>query len=219
MKLINSVVLSLLTGTTFAFSQTTMCFKEKHDSIATIEDVKLDGGECDSMNSLKDMKNNGWKIEDIKITPKKDSYNFIYILKKQNDNTQTNFENYNSNITSNEIEARIIKKLENKREAEIKKIEIEKKLKSMSLAKELYVNKCSSCHGKNGEIEAMNVSRNISKLSLDELQKTMRDYTLDDYDRGRAIIMKPYADFVNPEDIKNIYYYLQSINNPEKVTK
>jgi hypothetical protein len=76
MKLLTSITLGLIT-TTSLFAQTTMCFKENHNSMATIENTKLDGGECKSTYSIKDMKVKGWNVDDIKITTKEEKYNFI----------------------------------------------------------------------------------------------------------------------------------------------
>ena len=46
----------LLFGTTSIFAQTTMCFKENHSSMSTIETTALNGGACDGKYSVNDMK-------------------------------------------------------------------------------------------------------------------------------------------------------------------
>ena len=42
------ISLSTLAFSTLAFSQTTMCFKENHTDLMTLEKVALDGGESNS---------------------------------------------------------------------------------------------------------------------------------------------------------------------------
>lgn len=66
----------------FCFStlkaEVTLCFKKNHQDIATIENIKLEGGECNSKNTVNDMKKIGWIITDIKITPTTLGTDFIY---------------------------------------------------------------------------------------------------------------------------------------------
>ena len=42
---------------------------------------------------------------------------------------------------------------------------------------------------------------------------SIRDYKLGNKNSGNAVIMTPYANYVNENDIKGIYSYLQKINN------
>ncbi len=73
---------ALLCGASL-LADTTMCFKENHPSMATIETVPLNGGACGGKYSINDMKNEGWSVEDIKIENTKIGKNYIYILKKE----------------------------------------------------------------------------------------------------------------------------------------
>jgi len=104
--------------TTSLLAQTTMCFKQNHKDITTIETVKLNGGECRGAYSLNEMKTDGWRVNDIKITPNSNgTSSFVYILKKGE--TSTNFGNYNSAISQEELEDRLLKRLDQKRKQEI----------------------------------------------------------------------------------------------------
>ncbi|UTJ06857.1 c-type cytochrome [Arcobacter roscoffensis] len=217
MRLLKPLTLTLLTSTAL-FAQTTMCFKENHNSMSTIEKTKLDGGECKSIYNIKDMKENGWTVDDIKITTTNEGkYNFIYIFKDSK--SSSNFVTTNSNLSSEELEARIVKRLEAKKEQEKKEQEIERKIKAKEEGKKLYVNKCQSCHGQKGELNAMNASRPLNTLSYEEMQIAINAYISYDrdndderYGNGRAIIMQPYAASTTEEDLKNISNYLKSIN-------
>ena len=76
----------------------------------------------------------------------------------------------------------------------------------------VYKNKCQSCHDTKGELTPYNTSAAINTLSLDKLKETLRGYSMDSYNNGFAIIMKPYSELTTSNDIKNIYKYLKSIN-------
>lgn len=83
MKLITKSLISIFATTLLAQSlnaKTTMCYKNDWKSPSTIETVKLDGGECNSQFSFKEMLNKGWFLKDIKISKGKDGLNYSYIL-------------------------------------------------------------------------------------------------------------------------------------------
>ncbi len=40
-----------------------------------------------------------------------------------------------------------------------------------------------------------------------------------DFNRGRAMIMKPWADTADSNDIKNVYVYLKSLKNKKILEK
>jgi hypothetical protein len=58
----------LLLSSTSLLADTTMCFKENHKSMTTIESTPLDGGVCNGKFSVNDMKAKGWNVDDIKIS-------------------------------------------------------------------------------------------------------------------------------------------------------
>ena len=199
----------LLTSTSI-FADTTMCFKENHQSMSTIENIPLDGGICAGKNTISDMKAKGWIVDDIKISQTASGMNFIYILK-----TPSSQNTVSSNFSGNQadMEARIMDKLEKKKVEEKKAKEI-KEIKDAAIAGEnTYVNKCQSCHGTNGEKNAYNTSRPLKDLSIEDMTISIRDYKLGTKNSGNAIIMTPYANYLNENDIKGIYSYLNKINN------
>ena len=116
-----------------------------------------------------------------------------------------------SNATTEEIMAKVEAKLEAKaiKKAETKKLE-DIKIKTTN-GKELYTNKCKSCHGKQGELEAYNRSRPLNTLSLEEITDSIRGYTLNEYDRGLAIMMAPIASSLTEDDIDSVYNYLKTL--------
>jgi cytochrome c553 len=200
----------LLFSATSIFADTTMCFKENHQSMSTIENTPLNGGICAGKNTINDMKAKGWIVDDIKISQTASSMNFIYILK-----TPSSQNTVSPNFSGNQadMEARIMEKLEKKKEAEKKAIEIQV-IKDAAIAGEnTYVNKCQSCHGTNGEKNAYNTSRPLKDLSIEDMTISIRDYKLGSKNSGNAIIMTPYANYLNENDIKGIYSYLNKINN------
>lgn len=205
MKLLSTLLISAIALTSIN-AKTTMCFKENHKSMSTIENTKLDGGLCKSTNSANDMVNNGWNIDDIKINKSTNGFNYIYIFKKGSSTTFSS-----NNISDKDLEEKIVARI--KKEEKIKKeIAIKKKRTAqVESGKIKYTNVCQTCHGTNGEVP-YGTSREINKLSLDEFKTTMRDYGNMAYDRGQAMVMYPYTSTVTAEDVENIYEYLQKIN-------
>ena len=200
----------LLLSASSIFADTTMCFKENHQSMSTIETTPLDGGLCAGKNTITDMKAKGWNVDDIKISNTPNGMNFIYILKTPVSQMATQ-----SNFSGNQadMEARILEKLEKKKEAEKKAIEVKAIQDAAINGEKTYVNKCQSCHGTNGEKNAYNTSRPLKDLSIEDMTVSIRDYKLGNKNSGNAVIMTPYANYVNENDIKGIYSYLQKINN------
>ena len=200
----------LLLSASSIFADTTMCFKENHQSMSTIETTPLDGGLCAGKNTIADMKAKGWNVDDIKISQTANGMNFIYILKTPVSQMATQ-----SNFSGNQadMEARIMDKLEKKKEAEKKAIEVKAIQDAAINGEKTYVNKCQSCHGANGEKNAYNTSRPLKDLSIEDMTVSIRDYKLGNKNSGNAVIMTPYANYVNENDIKGIYSYLQKINN------
>ncbi|KAB7888698.1 c-type cytochrome [Poseidonibacter ostreae] len=210
MKLLAPLTITLF-ATTALFSQTTMCFKENHNSMSTIEATKLDGGECKSTYTLNDMKAKGWSVDDIKITTKDSKYSFIYILKKGT--TTTTLVAANANLNQKDLEDKILKRLEDKKVQEEKELKIEKILKSKIEGKEIYINKCQSCHGDKGEISAYNVAKPLKDLSLDDMEHAIGQYTnRSDYGYDYNMVMKPIAANTTKAQLAKIKDYLDSVN-------
>ncbi|QKF68246.1 hypothetical protein AVENP_2765 [Arcobacter venerupis] len=198
----------ILLGSSSLFADTTMCFKENHQSMSTIENTALDGGLCNGKFTVNDMKAKGWNVDDIKISQSPNGMNFIYILKTATTEVSSNF-------TGNQaqMEANILAKLEKKKVAE-EKAKVEKELKDATiLAQELYTTKCQTCHGTNGEKRAYNTSRPLKDLSLEDMQESIKNYKVGNVNSMNANIMTPYANFLDHNEIKGIHAYLKSINN------
>jgi cytochrome c553 len=198
----------ILLGSSSLFADTTMCFKENHQSMSTIENTPLNGGLCNGKFTVNDMKAKGWNVDDIKISQSPNGMNFIYILKTATTEVSSNF-------TGNQaqMEANILAKLEKKKVAE-EKAKVEKELKDATiLAQELYTTKCQTCHGTNGEKRAYNTSRPLKDLSVEEMNQSIKNYKVGNVNSMNANIMTPYANFLDYSEIKGVHAYLKSINN------
>ena len=199
----------LLLSSTAILADTTMCFKENHKSMATIENTALDGGLCNGKFTVNDMKAKGWSVDDIKISQTATGMSFIYILKTASTATSSS-----SNFVGNQaqMEANIMAKLEKKKEVE-EKAKVEQEIKeSATIAKELYTAKCQICHGLNGEKSAYNTARPLKDLSAEDMQESIKNYKVGSVNSMNANIMTPYANFIDYKEIKGIHAYLQSIN-------
>jgi len=45
------------------------------------------------------------------------------------------------------------------------------------------------------------------------MEESIRGYKINQYDRGNAFIMKPFADSLNDEELKGVYEYIKSLKN------
>ena len=200
----------ILLGSISLFADTTMCFKENHKSMSTIENTPLDGGACASKYSVTDMKAKGWSVDDIKISQTANGMNFIYILK-----TASSSSTVVPVVAGNQadMEARIVEKLE-KKKVEEEKAKVEKELKDAQVdAQKIYTTKCQSCHGEKGEKSAYNSSRPLKDLSLEDMQEAIKDYKVGRVNSSNATIMAPYASFTDYKEIQGIHAYLNKLNN------
>ena len=201
----------LLLGSTSLLADTTMCFKENHKSMSTIENTPLDGGICAGKYTVNDMKTKGWSVDDIKISQTANGMSFIYVLKTATAVSTTSSSNFVGNQA--QMEANILAKLEQKKVAE-EKAKVEQELKdSAVVAKELYTNKCQTCHGTNGEKSAYNTSRPLKDLSVEDMQESIKNYKIGNVNSMNANIMTPYANFVDYKEIKGINAYLKELNS------
>ena len=198
----------LLLGSSSLLADTTMCFKENHQSMATIENTPLDGGACAGKNTVNQMKAKGWSVDDIKISQTATGMSFIYILKTATTPTTTSF-------TGNQaqMEANIIAKLEKKKEEEIKAKEAQEIQEATIDGEKTYVNKCQTCHGVNGEKSAYNTSRPLKDLSIEDMNDSIKNYKTGRVDSQNATLMAPYANYLDAKTIQGIHSYLKKINN------
>ena len=149
------------------------------------------------------MKNNCWKVDDIKIN----NNNYIYILKKGQ--IETSF-NTNSNLSQEELEKKVIARIEAKKEKEKKEKEVERKIKSTQNGKDIYINKCQVCHGEKG-LEKPGMSAAIATQTFNEFLGSINGYRNGTYNLGTAVQMSSYAAAITEEDTQDIYNYLQSL--------
>ena len=182
-------------------AQTTMCYKENHTSMSTIETISLNGGKCENKKSVQQMKKDGWEVDDIEITKTTKGKNYIYIFKKD----------IQQNINEEALMAKVLAKIEAGKKEKFKADKEKYRLASLAGGKKLYIAKCQNCHGAKAELEPMNTSRALKGLSLIDFESALEGYDRGDYDRGTAIIMRPYAVGINDTDIKNIYFYLKTL--------
>jgi len=172
-------------------ANTTMCFKENHPSISTIENTPLDGGECQGKYSVNDMKKKAWIVRDIKIS----GNNYIYIFKSSN-----NQQNLDENILE-QLEAR--KKVK-------KALEIEQEKKELiEQAKKLYINQCETCHGKKGEIKQGNSI--LKDLSIENMQEAAKDYKSGVEEKAHSVYGPIHINFLDKKSIEGIKAYLDAI--------
>jgi mono/diheme cytochrome c family protein len=199
----------ILLGSTSLLADTTMCFKENHQSMATIENTPLDGGVCAGKNTVNQMKAKGWSVDDIKISQTATGMSFIYILKNGVVPTAT------TSFTGNQaqMEANIIAKLEKKKEEEIKAKEIQEVQEAAIDGEKIYTNKCQTCHGANGEKSAYNSARPLKSLSVEDMQESIKNYKNGRVDSSTATIMTPYASYLDSKIVQGIHAYLNKINN------
>ncbi len=201
----------LLLGSSSLLADTTMCFKENHKSMSTIENTPLDGGICAGKYTVNDMKTKGWSVDDIKISQTANGMSFIYVLKTATAVSTASSPNFVGNQA--QIEANIIAKLEKKKEEEIKAKEIQEIQEAAIDGEKTYINKCQNCHGTNGEKSAYNSSRPLKDLSVENMNESIKDYKLGKIDSQNASIMTPYANYLDTKTIKGIHGYLNKINN------
>jgi cytochrome c553 len=198
----------ILLSASSIFADTTMCFKENHQSMSTIENTPLDGGLCAGKNTIADMKAKGWNVDDIKISNTPNGMNFIYILK-----TPVSQAVSSSNFSGNQaaMEARILEKLEKKKEEEKKEKEIIVQKNLAEEGRDNYIRKCQSCHGEKGESTVGGYSRPLNTLTSEDMRHSISGYTNGTYDRGRASTMQPITSTLTYVTIEKISAYLDSI--------
>jgi mono/diheme cytochrome c family protein len=157
------------------------------------------------------MKKKGWVVDDIKISQSANGMNFIYILKTPTSTAPVIAGNVSGN--SEEMEARILAKLEEKKVAQ-EKAKVEEELKEAAIdAENLYTNKCQSCHGINGETTKSG-SRALKDLTVEQMEESIKDYKLGRIDRMTATTTAPiHTNNLDTKTIKGIHHYLNNLNN------
>jgi cytochrome c553 len=210
MKISRNLMLLIGFGS-LVFADETMCFKKNFTDLETINQVKLDGGLCLGKNSRDDMQKNGWSIKNIEI---KNDY-YIYIFKKINDVskivevTRNDMILKDSNISKKSIKEEILNELKIEKKREETKVKLRAKIKEEEKGKTLYLNKCATCHGINGEKEA-GYSQALNSISLDSFKRAMNGYKIGSYNLGNGSEMRPYSEGITTPDIDAVYKYLKN---------
>lgn len=212
-----SLGMSLLFG-----AESTMCFKQNWAFLANIETTPLDGGECKGKKSVEDMQKDGWNIADIKINQAKMGMDYLYIFKKgaetvvsQNIVKESQIQSNSSGVlvpvsgSSVLITEELLKQISAKKD---EKEKVDKDAKLLVGGEKLYKQTCANCHGDKGESTAYHTSRALNKMSEEDIVYAIRGYNLNDYDKGMAYLMAPYANFMTKEDALSVSKYLKSIN-------
>jgi len=113
------IAVTTLLSMTIANAKTTVCYKKDWNSPSTIEITSLDGGECASKYSIKQMKDMGWNVLDIKIDSSENSLSYQYLLTNDAINTNSTQEvkvasNTNNQLSFKAIGAKIVDVKDNK---------------------------------------------------------------------------------------------------------
>ncbi|MGB1227340.1 MAG: plasminogen-binding N-terminal domain-containing protein [Poseidonibacter sp.] len=74
------LAISTLLSVSIANAKTTVCYKKDWNSPSTIETTSLDGGECAGKYSIKQMKEMGWNVLNIKIDSSSNNLSYQYLL-------------------------------------------------------------------------------------------------------------------------------------------
>lgn len=204
------IALSTALCAVLATASTTMCFKKDHMDPSNIESIPLEGGECQGMFSVADMKKQGYNVDDIKITVGEGGMNYMYVFSKQKviiGNAKTKAPEGTQVLTKEQLRSYLTElKEEEKFEKEKKRI-----MGDISLGKEVYHAQCASCHGEKGELKAYNVARALNTLSYDDMEDAIEDYDLDRREGNYTYIMKPYASGLTDAKLKGVAAYLQTL--------
>ncbi|MCG3719743.1 c-type cytochrome, partial [Aliarcobacter butzleri] len=113
-----------------------------------------------------------------------------------------------------QMEANILAKLEQKKQAE-EKAKIEKEVQEAKVdAQNIYVNQCQTCHGAKGEVVKAGVA--LNSLSVEDMQSSLKDYELGRNGKESSLNAAIHTSNLNSKTIKGIYAYLKDLNNPSK---
>lgn len=85
---------------------------------------------------------------------------------------------------------------------------------SASPAQNTYVQKCASCHGVNGDMEAMGSSKAIKKMSVEEIEKALINYASGER-KAMPFVQNVKKDFVNKnskEELHELATYIHGLN-------
>ena len=204
------IALSTALCAVLATASTTMCFKKDHLDPSNIETTPLEGGECQGMFSVTDMKKQGYNIDDIKITVGGGGMNYMYVFSKQKviiGNANTKAAPGTQVLTKEQLKSY----LSELKEEEILEQKRKEEMGNITLGKEIYTSQCVSCHGEKGELKAYNKSRPLNSLTYEEMEASIGDYEYMKKATMTQSVMKPYASGLTEAKLKGIATYLRSL--------
>lgn len=184
------LLLSLLSYS--LFSQTTLCYKENLASLSLIETTTLKGEVCQDNKTTKDMNKLGWITKDIKVTPKDGLYSFVYIFEKK-----SSLKTMGLDVT--------LENLEKQKKTNIL-------VGQIANGKKIYIKKCTSCHGNNGEVIPFGASTKLMESSYDDMRFDFNKIIRSDYASTTKYAMFSYVYNTTSNDLKDIVRYLNKIN-------
>lgn len=82
-------------------------------------------------------------------------------------------------------------------------------------AKGLYLGKCASCHGKQGERKALNTSRPIASLTQAQVENALNGYKDGDYGGKLKKVKQGIARTLNAEEIAGLARYVTTLQAGE----
>lgn len=209
------IILSVaITSLSTLFAQSTICYVQNITNPSMSEVVALNGGKCAGVKSAQDMQNDGWEVNDIKISSGKDGMDYTFVFKKGVGKTTVD-----TTLSEEEMMQRIMARMNAQQKQKAKEAKIKKEIMTQERIKAFYIKRCQTCHGEKGELRAKGTSRPLNTLSVNEMNKAILGYSMDTYDRGLAMVMIPYTSFATDENLEDIYTYLQSFKKDTKDTK
>lgn len=78
-------------------------------------------------------------------------------------------------------------------------------------AKDLYLSKCASCHGKHGELKALNTSRPIASLTAAQIEAALNGYKDGSYGGKLKKIKEGIARKLNTGEISELARYVTTL--------
>ncbi|UPT76569.1 c-type cytochrome [Sulfurovum sp. XGS-02] len=85
---------------------------------------------------------------------------------------------------------------------------------SASPAQNIYVQKCASCHGANGDMKAMGTSRSIKEMPVEEIEKALINYASGER-KAMPFVKSVKKDFMNKytkEEVHGLANYIHGLN-------
>ena len=197
--------LLVLSTVSLLSAETTMCFKKNHFDPTTIETIPLQGGKCEGVFSVKDMKEQGYTVSDIKISDGESGLNYIYVFQKED---MLNSAIINGRPMGKEELRSYLKEIN--REEQMKKLKEEKE-GNIKEGKAFYEAHCVECHGQKGELNAYGTSKPLKNMTFEQMSRAINDYEYNDRMGSNAFVMKQYVGIITDDRLKNISAYLKNI--------